>query len=35
MFWTQFKSIGHRVKNLAPLRKLFAPPGVASWSRAC
>jgi len=33
MYWTSFKIIGHISKNLAPLRKLFAPPGVPSWLR--
>jgi len=27
--------VGHSLKNLAPLRKLFAPPHVPSWLRAC
>jgi len=27
-YWTEFKKFG-------PLRKLFAPPGVPSWLRAC
>jgi len=31
MCWT---SIGHSLKILAPLRKLFAPPAVPSWLRA-
>jgi len=26
--------IGHRLKNWAPLRKLFSPPGVPRWLRA-
>jgi len=33
--WTWFESIGHSLKNWAPLRKLFAHPGVPSWLRAC
>jgi len=28
------KIIGHSLKNLAPVRKLFATPGVPSWLRA-
>jgi len=27
--------IGNSLKIWAPLRKLFAPPGVPSWLRAC
>jgi len=27
-YWTQLKDLG-------PLRKLFAPPGVPRWVRAC
>jgi len=27
--------VGHSSKNLGPLRKLFAPPGVPSLLRAC
>ena len=29
------KSVGHSLKIRAPLRKLFAPPGVPSWLRVC
>jgi len=34
MCWTYFKTIGHSLKIWAPLRKLFATPGVSSWLRA-
>jgi len=34
MCWTLFKTIGHSLKNLGPLRKLFSPPAVRSWLRA-
>jgi len=29
------KTIGHDLKNLGHSTKLFAPPGVPSWLRAC
>jgi len=31
MYWTSLKIIGHSSNIWAPLRKLFAPPGVPSW----
>jgi len=31
---TKFKTIGHILKNWAPLRKLFDPPSVPSWLQA-
>jgi len=36
MCWTNSLTLLHiRLKIWAPLRKLFAPPGVPSWLRAC
>ena len=35
MCWTWFKTIGHSSKIWTPLRKLFTPPGVPRWLRAC
>jgi len=34
MCWAYLKTIRHSLKNWAPLRKLFATPGVTSWFRA-
>jgi len=32
---TVLKCVEHSLKNWALLRKLFDPPGVPSWLRAC
>ena len=29
------KCVGHSLKNFGTLRKLFTPPGIPSWLRAC
>jgi len=35
MCWTKFETIGPIFQNLDRSHKLFAPPGVPSWLRAC
>ena len=35
MYWTKFETIGPIFQNLDRSNKLFAPPGVPSWLRAC